>query len=58
VACSAEPCGAGIGQRPGRVPSFLKSPGLAVLWLRIECLVVYGAVVLGLSTARFHKKPD
>jgi ABC-2 type transport system permease protein len=37
---------------------FLKGSGFAVLWPQMACLVVYGAVVLGLSTARFKKKLD
>jgi ABC-2 type transport system permease protein len=37
---------------------FLKGSGIAVLWPQMACLVVYGAVVLGLSTARFHKTLD
>jgi ABC-2 type transport system permease protein len=37
---------------------FLKGSGIAVLWPQMVCLVVYGVVVLGLSTARFHKTLD
>jgi ABC-2 type transport system permease protein len=37
---------------------FLKGSGFAVLWPQMATLVVYGAVVLGLSTARFHKTLD
>jgi len=37
---------------------FLKGSGIAVLWPQMLCLVVYGVVVLGLSTARFHKTLD
>jgi ABC-2 type transport system permease protein len=37
---------------------FLKGSGFAVLWPQMACLVVYGAVVLGLSTARFKKTLD
>jgi len=37
---------------------FLKGSGFAVLWPQMATLVVYGAVVLGLSTARFKKKLD
>jgi drug efflux transport system permease protein len=37
---------------------FLKGSGLAVLWPQAACLVVYGLLVLGLSTARFRKKLD
>ena len=37
---------------------FLKGSGIAVLWPQMACLVVYGVVVLGLSTARFHKTLD
>jgi ABC-2 type transport system permease protein len=37
---------------------FLKGSGFAVLWPQMACLVVYGVVVLGLSTARFKKTLD
>jgi ABC-2 type transport system permease protein len=37
---------------------FLKGSGFAVLWPQMATLVVYGVVVLGLSTARFHKTLD
>ncbi len=37
---------------------FLKGSGFAVLWPQMAILVVYGVVVLGLSTARFHKTLD
>jgi ABC-2 type transport system permease protein len=37
---------------------FLKGVGIAVLWPQIVYLVVYGTVVLTLSSMRFHKKLD
>ena len=37
---------------------FLKGSGFSVLWPQVAVLVVYGLVVLGLSTARFQKKLD
>jgi drug efflux transport system permease protein len=37
---------------------FLKGVGAEVLWPQMACLAVYGAAVLGLSAARFHKSLD
>ena len=37
---------------------FLKGSGVEVLWPQMLCLAVYGAVILGLSAMRFHKKLD
>jgi ABC-2 type transport system permease protein len=37
---------------------FLKGVGVAALWPQMVALAVYGVVVLGLSTMRFHKTLD
>ncbi len=37
---------------------FLKGVGISVLWPQMLILAVYGAVILGLSAIRFHKKLD
>jgi ABC-2 type transport system permease protein len=37
---------------------FLKGVGASVLWPQMVCLAIFGAGVLGLSAARFHKKLD
>ena len=37
---------------------FLKGVGVATLWPQMSALAVFGVVVLGLSTVRFHKSLD
>jgi len=37
---------------------FLKGVGVATLWPQMAALAVFGVVVLGLSTVRFHKSLD
>ena len=37
---------------------FLKGVGVATLWPQMSALAVFGGVVLGLSTVRFHKSLD
>ena len=37
---------------------FLKGSGVAVLWPQMLALLIFGAVVLGLSTLRFRKRLD
>lgn len=37
---------------------FLKGVGLEVLWPQVGALALLGAVTLGLSTLRFHKRLD
>ena len=37
---------------------FLKGVGATVLWPQMAALAIYGAAVLGLSVARFHKTMD
>ena len=37
---------------------FLKGTGVAVLWPQMLCLAAFGAGMIAISTARFHKKLD
>jgi ABC-2 type transport system permease protein len=37
---------------------FLKGSGVAVLWPQMLALLIYGALILGLSAMRFHKSLD
>jgi|CZKE01.1.fsa_nt_gi ABC-2 type transport system permease protein len=37
---------------------FLKGVGVAVLWPQMLALLIYGALILGLSAMRFHKSLD
>jgi ABC-2 type transport system permease protein len=37
---------------------FLKGTGVAILWPQMLALFVYGALILGMSAARFHKSLD
>ena len=37
---------------------FLKGTGIAVLWPEMLALFVYGTLILGASTLRFHKRLD
>ena len=37
---------------------FLKGTGISVLWPQMLALLIYGALILGLSAMRFHKSLD